>query len=260
MGTLKRFFTLLVAASLFAGCGGADAPSSEGDDLGAAADTAQVASDADGDDTNDAGTLNKADADTSADTSADAGWSVDAGSSSDIGTDVPQDVAAGPSDDASAADTWNKAAARAAFIPTASHESALGDGWLAAGQPSKARLEDTVGQGATVVSLRNKSEEPFAEQAFVESKGGTFVRYAVSTSQYGDKAFRAALWDLYDAWQVKGGLVYLHCASSNRVGASWALYQFERKGLSKQAAYDLGVKAGMTGASSIVKQVLGLAP
>ena len=173
----------------------------------------------------------------------------------DSGGDVSGSDDAG-ADDAGADDTWG--ARRAAFVLKDSHESALGDGWMAAGQPSKTRLLDVVGQGATIISLRYKSEEPFDEQTVVTDAGGTFVRYGVQPSQYADKAFRTKLWDLYDAWQAKGGLVYLHCASSNRVGGSWAMYQFERKGVSAAQAYDLGIKAGMTSTSSIVKQVLGL--
>ncbi len=153
-------------------------------------------------------------------------------------------------------DTWG--ARRAAFVPKLNQESALGDGWMAAGQPTKARLLEVVGQGATIITLRYKSEEPFDEQTVVENAGGTFVRYGVESSQYANKAFRTKLWDLYDAWQAKGGLVYLHCASSNRVGGSWAMYQFERKGVSAAEAYELGKKAGMTSTSSVVKQVLGL--
>ncbi len=147
---------------------------------------------------------------------------------------------------------------RAAFVPKASHERAIGGGWLAAGQPSQARVVEVVALGATVLTLRHKSEEPFDEAKLVADQGGTFVRYAVSTPQYSDAAFRAKLWDLYDSLQAKGGLVYLHCASSNRVGASWALYQWERKGLSKTDALALGKQAGMGSASATVKQVMGL--
>ncbi|MCO4762960.1 MAG: hypothetical protein KC502_15700 [Myxococcales bacterium] len=161
----------------------------------------------------------------------------------------------GPAD-AGTPDTW--AAQLAKFVPTQGHESALGDGWMAAGQPSKSRLLDVVAQGATVVTLRYKSEDPFDEKKLVEDNGGTFVRYGVQPSQYNDKAFRTALWDLYDKWQADGGLVYLHCASSNRVGGSWAMYQFERKGVSANEAYELGKAAGMTSTSAIVKKVLGL--
>jgi protein tyrosine phosphatase (PTP) superfamily phosphohydrolase (DUF442 family) len=141
---------------------------------------------------------------------------------------------------------------------TESYEADIGEGWIAAGQPTQARLEDVVGQGARILSLRHASEEAFDEQALVESLGGTFIRYATSGSDYENVAFREAMYDLYDAEHEKGGPVYLHCASSNRVGASWALYNAERKGVAAEDALELGRQAGLGSLESMVMDILGL--
>lgn len=161
-------------------------------------------------------------------------------------------VDAGPSADAAPTNPN-----RAAFVPVSASEHALGGGWIGAGQPSEQRLLDVVKLGATVLSLRTQAEDPFDEPALVKGAGGTFIRYPVSSSQYQDKAFREALYDLYDAQMKLGVLVYLHCASSNRVGASWALYQAERKGLPLAEALAAGKAAGLSSLESMVVQILG---
>ena len=53
-------------------------------------------------------------------------------------------------------------------------------------------------------------------------------------------------------------IVYLHCASSNRVGASWALYQAQRKGVPAEDAIEMGKAAGLTSLESRVRSVLGI--
>ena len=131
-------------------------------------------------------------------------------------------------------------------------------GWVAAGQPSEARVEEVVATGAVIISLRDQSEDPFDEPALVDSLGGTFIRYATQSSDYDDPAFREAMYDLYDEQLDAGNIVYLHCASSNRVGASWALYQAERKGVEAEAALQMGRDAGLTSLESRVREVLGL--
>jgi hypothetical protein len=70
--------------------------------------------------------------------------------------------------------------------------------------------------------------------------GGTFIRYPTTSANYETVAFREAMYDLYDAQLDAGVTVYLHCASSNRVGASWALYQAERKGVPAEEAIVTG--------------------
>lgn len=141
---------------------------------------------------------------------------------------------------------------------TESYEADIGDGWIAAGQPTEERLTEVVNLGARVITLRAASEESFDEQALVEALGGTFIRYATTASDYDSVAFREAMYDLYDAEKAKGGNVYLHCASSNRVGASWALYNAERRGVPAEDALQLGFDAGLGSLESLVRGILGL--
>lgn len=141
---------------------------------------------------------------------------------------------------------------------TESYEADIGDGWIAAGQPTEARLTEVVNLGARVITLRLASEDPFDEQALVEGLDGTFIRYPTTASDYETVAFREAMYDLYDAEFAKGGNVYLHCASSNRVGASWALYNAERRGVPAEQAVQLGKDAGLAGLEPLVRSILGI--
>lgn len=144
------------------------------------------------------------------------------------------------------------------FVPTEDHEADIGEGWIAAGQPSEERLTEVVNLGARIITLRPAVEDPYDEQALVEGLGGTFIRYPTVGSDYDDVAFREAMYDLYDAEFAKGGNVYLHCASSNRVGASWALYNAERRGVPAEEALELGKAAGLSSLESRVREILGL--
>jgi protein tyrosine phosphatase (PTP) superfamily phosphohydrolase (DUF442 family) len=59
------------------------------------------------------------------------------------------------------------------------------------------------------------------------------------------------------------GPVLLHCGSSNRVGAVWAVIQAQAKGLTVEQALEEGRRAGLSSASmeAAVKRVLaGAAP
>jgi protein tyrosine phosphatase (PTP) superfamily phosphohydrolase (DUF442 family) len=144
-----------------------------------------------------------------------------------------------------------------AAIVLAPGERDIGHGWIGFGQPDEARLRAVVEQGARVISLRYPEEDPFDEQALVESLGGTFVRYPTQGGQYQDEGFRQGMFDLYDAQLAEGGTVYLHCASSNRVGASWALYHFYRRGYSAEEAVAVGQQAGLSSLAGLVRQVIG---
>jgi protein tyrosine phosphatase (PTP) superfamily phosphohydrolase (DUF442 family) len=141
---------------------------------------------------------------------------------------------------------------------TESYESDIGGRWISAGQPTDVRVEDVVGQGATVISLRLSSEDPFDEPALIESLGGTFIRYPTTPADYNNVAFREALYDLYDEHRAGEPPVYLHCASGNRAGASWALYQAERLGTDSEEAVTLGKAAGLGSLETTVRTILGL--
>ncbi len=142
-------------------------------------------------------------------------------------------------------------------IPVAGAEHDIGHGWIGFGQPSQDRLREVVGQGARVISLRYPEEESFDEQALVEGLGGSFDRYPTQGGQYLEEAFREGMFDLYDAQLAEGGTVYLHCASSNRVGASWALYHYFRRGYSLEEAVAVGREAGLTSLEELVRDVAG---
>ncbi len=143
------------------------------------------------------------------------------------------------------------------FAASTDYERDISFGWIAAGQPSEARLREVVEAGARVINLRTEPEDPFDEKALVESLGGEYIRYPVVSERYSDVQFREDLYDLYDREIARGGPVYLHCASSNRVGASWALYHAERLGLPVAEAVELGVGAGLAGLTEAVRDILG---
>lgn len=145
-----------------------------------------------------------------------------------------------------------------AIVPVGANEHDIGYGWIGAGQPTEERLTEVVDAGARVLSLRYPDEDPFDEQALVEGLGGTFLRYPTRGESYQDVAFREGMYDLYDAQMAEGGPVYLHCASSNRVGASWALYHAERKGVPPEEAIQIGRDAGLSSLEPMVRGILGL--
>lgn len=143
-------------------------------------------------------------------------------------------------------------------IVPAPGEHDLGESWIGSGQPSEARVRELITAGARIISLRYPDEDPFDEPAVVESLGGVFIRYPTQGMQYYEEAFREGMFDLYDEQHDLGGPVYLHCASSNRVGASWALYNALRRGVPAEEAIELGRAAGLTSLESLVRDVLGL--
>jgi protein tyrosine phosphatase (PTP) superfamily phosphohydrolase (DUF442 family) len=145
-----------------------------------------------------------------------------------------------------------------ALVAVGASEHDIGYGWVGGGQPTEARLADVVATGALVITLRPASEDPFNEQQVVEDLGGTFVRYPTVAADYDDGAFRQAMYDLYDDEMDAGGPVFLHCASSNRVGASWALYHAERKGLPAEEAIERGQAAGLASLEPMVRDILGV--
>ena len=128
--------------------------------------------------------------------------------------------------------------------------------WIAAGQPTEARVREIVAAGVPIIDLRYPQEDPFDEPGLVESLGGQFTRYPTSGMDYERVEFREGMYDLYDAAIANGGTVYLHCASSNRVGASWAFYHAERLGLEIEAALAKGREAGLRSLEDTVRRIL----
>ncbi len=119
---------------------------------------------------------------------------------------------------------------------------------ITAGQPSLDALRQLKAQGfKTVVSLRAESEGPAEEPDIVRGLGLRFVRIPVTL----------ATLSVQDADQVAAVLddpesspVLLHCTSSNRVGAMWALIQ-ARKGKPIEEALSDGKVAGLSNATLI---------
>ena len=144
------------------------------------------------------------------------------------------------------------------LMATEANEADILYGWVAAGQPSETRVEEVVATGATIISLRLMSEDPFDEPGLIDSLGGTFIRYPTTGPDYDDPNFREAMYDLYDSELDAGNIVFLHCASSNRVGASWALYQAERKGVAAEEAITMGQAAGLSSLETRVREILAL--
>lgn len=179
----------------------------------------------------------------------------DMADSADAGADVQEQA---PDSGTATPDAAPDLEDRPVLVATESYEADILYGWVAAGQPTEARLEEVVATGATIISLRLPAEDPFDEPGLIASLGGTFIRYPVSPTDYDSVAFREAMYDLYDAELDAGNIVYLHCASSNRVGASWALYQAERKGVDGEEAIAMGRAAGLGSLETRVREILGL--
>ncbi|MCK5576604.1 MAG: hypothetical protein KAI28_12365, partial [Sphingomonadales bacterium] len=122
------------------------------------------------------------------------------------------------------------------------------------GQPSLADLEKLKQQGVKAVfTLRRRFEEhDFDEQAAVEALGMTFVRLPIA-GQAGVTMEAAKAFD--DIMNGLEGKALVHCGSSNRVGALFALRAY-MNGASSDEAMKLGEKAGLTRLKPIVEGLM----
>jgi uncharacterized protein (TIGR01244 family) len=115
-------------------------------------------------------------------------------------------------------------------------------GLATAGQPAPealARLKDLGFR--TVVNLRTDQEGAAEERKVVESQGLRYVSVPVTVESLSLADADAVEKVLRDP---SSGPVLLHCHSSNRVGAVWALIQ-SREGKSLDAALAAGREAGL---------------
>lgn len=117
-------------------------------------------------------------------------------------------------------------------------------GLVAAGRPSPEAVAALKARGfRTVIDLRTPTEAGFAEEkAAVEAQGLRYVNVPVAGGAFSGKdvdAVKAAL-DL-----AQDGPVLLHCASSNRVGAVWAVLK-AREGMAVDQALEEGKRVGLT--------------
>jgi uncharacterized protein (TIGR01244 family) len=114
------------------------------------------------------------------------------------------------------------------------------------GQPTREAVEAAPQRGVkTVINLRSDKEVGalgYDEPALVRQLGMKYVAIPVTPSTFGiDQADR-----LKEVLTQISGPVLIHCASSNRVGAVWALYLNRHRGVPLDEAIELGRKAGMS--------------
>lgn len=126
-----------------------------------------------------------------------------------------------------------------------------------AGQPTPEALGRLRSLGfRTVINLRTESEPGVqAEAEALRAAGLDYVSVPVMPETLGASQVEAVRRVLDDPAR---GPVLLHCGSSNRVGAVWALLQAQAKGLDAEQAVEEGRRAGLSSAGMIdaVKRVL----
>jgi uncharacterized protein (TIGR01244 family) len=130
-------------------------------------------------------------------------------------------------------------------------------GLATGGQPTPEGLARLKEMGfKTVVNLRTEKEGPLEERSVVEGQGLRYVHVPV-TPETLSMADADAVQKVLD--DPAAGPVLLHCASSNRVGALYAVIQ-SRKGLTPEQALDAGRNAGLQSPvmAAAVLRVLGL--
>jgi len=132
----------------------------------------------------------------------------------------------------------------------------LRPGLAGAGQPvpqALAKLEDMGFR--TVVNLRTEKEGAAQERAVVEAQGLRYVWVPVTADSF-SLADVDAVQKALD--ETSSGPVLLHCASSNRVGAVWAVIQ-SRQGKALDEALAAGRAAGLQSGpmEAAVRRVLG---
>ena len=126
------------------------------------------------------------------------------------------------------------------------------DGVITAGQPTEEHWSSLAGAGVTtVVSLRTEGEPGTeGEAAAVEAAGMSFTQIPVAGA---DGLTEANARALDEALANASGETLVHCGSSNRVGALFALRAFYVEGRSIDDAIELGRTAGLTRLESEVR-------
>lgn len=115
------------------------------------------------------------------------------------------------------------------------------------GQPTAEQLAGYSKQNVkVVVNLRTPEEMQklgLDEKAIVEKAGMRYVNVPFGSTPPKDEEL-AGLMKLL-AGAKPSERVVLHCASSNRVGYVWGLYQAQKKGMPAEQAIEEAKKAGM---------------
>lgn len=128
---------------------------------------------------------------------------------------------------------------------------------LCSGQPTKEQFDALAAAGVQrVLHLRRKSEPGTGwEEARAAKAGIQFERLAIAggpgLTRENVEAFASRLASYGDE------KVLVSCATSNRVGAMFALKAVWLEGLDKEAAMALGQRAGMKGLTPTVGKLIG---
>ena len=126
-------------------------------------------------------------------------------------------------------------------VKNLSHDGAVFFG----GQPTADAFGTAQKMGVkVVVNLRSDQETAamdFDEAELVERLGMKYVAIPITPKTFGPADTDA----LKEVFRKTSGPVLIHCASSNRVGALWAMYLHRHRGVARDDAIALGRKAGL---------------
>ena len=128
-------------------------------------------------------------------------------------------------------------------------------GIITAGQPSKDDFESLREAGIrTVINLRNPSERGTRDEpAWMQELGLDYISIPVDgAAGLSEELAR----ELDRCLQSADGPFLVHCGSSNRVGAAFALRAFYLQGENAETALQIGRAAGMTRLESVVRDLL----
>lgn len=113
------------------------------------------------------------------------------------------------------------------------------------GQPTADAFREAQRKGVRVIiNLRSDREVAaleFNEAALVEQLGMEYVGIPIKPETFG----LAHADGLKEVLRKTSGPVLIHCASSNRVGALWAMYLHRHRGVALHDAIAIGRKAGL---------------
>lgn len=112
-----------------------------------------------------------------------------------------------------------------------------------AGQPTDEALQDIKKAGfKTVINFRTEQEGSLEEKTKVDALGLEYVNIPI-----GSDGISKAQVDLFE--KVLGSSqshpVFIHCASSNRVGAMWYIHEVLKEGKDEASALEEAKKAGL---------------
>ncbi|MBD1545262.1 fused DSP-PTPase phosphatase/NAD kinase-like protein [Roseibium aggregatum] len=108
----------------------------------------------------------------------------------------------------------------------------------------------------TVVNLNTAEQGATTEGALVQKAGMTYVNIAVSTKAPTSEQVAEFAKVAEDPNNYP---ILLHCESSNRVGAMWALYRAS-KGVPNEIAIEEGRTVGLKSREPAVRKMLGMPP